>query len=200
MPLAADQPDTATDRNADGAIAPRRPDRPPSPAPIDIPEWRARPDSLPNLFLDVFAAGTDDTQPASRQRIAAAIRAREAAESPELLNLWHDTFAPADPLVDAEATANDHPFPEPDDLDRLRRMREVLYAADPDMPPLPVASVQMRLAVHAMNGTLIAAAGPVGVAVMTYSLIRGENMRLTACAMVACGGLMAALDLARPLI
>ena len=200
MPQAAHLPDTAADPTADGAIAPRRPDRAPAPAATDTPEWRARPDTLPNLFLDIFDPEPDAAQPASRQRIAAAIRAREAAESPELLNLWHDAFAPDDPQDAAALVANDQPAPTPDDLDRLRRMREVLYAVDPDAPPLPVPSVQMRLAVHAMNGTLVAAAGPVGVAVMTYSLIRGENMRLTACAMVACGGLMAMLDLARPLI
>lgn len=201
MPHAAARPDAAADPTAEAAIAPRRPDRAPMAQTADAPEWRARPDSLPNLFLDIFEPDTsDDAGIAGRRRIAAAIRAREAAESPELLNLWHDAFAIADTQAEAVLTAGDQSEPAFDDLDRLRQMRQVLYAIDPDAPPLPVASAQMRLAVHAMNGTLVAAAGPVGVAVMTYSLIRGEDIRLTACAMVGSGSLMAMLDLARPLV
>lgn len=85
------------------------------------------------------------------------------------------------PRADAgQATmANDHP-----DLPRLHdpelaRLRAALYepqAADLPKPP----SAQMRLAVHAMNATLIVVYAPLGAAVMTYALLKGEDMKLSA--------------------
>lgn len=194
-------PCRTADADGDGAIAPRRPGRAAEHPQADMPEWRARPDSLPNLFLDLFTPDqADGLLSRGRHRIIAATRAREAAETPELVNLWHDAFAPHPTAPDNAVIANDVPPPAPDDLDRLHRMREALYAPDPDAPMPPARSVQMRLAVHAMNGTLVATAAPVGIAVMTYSLIRGEDLRLTTCAMIACGTVMAMLDLASPLI
>ena len=38
-----------------------------------------------------------------------------------------------------------------------------------------------------MNATLIMVALPVGAAMLTYSVLRGENMRLTSAALVATG-------------
>ena len=72
----------------------------------------------------------------------------------------------------------------------LARLRMALYPAAPI--PAPAAaedhgSTQMRLAAHAMNATLIMVALPVGAAMMTYSVLRGEDMRLSTAAMVATG-------------
>lgn len=186
-------------------IQPRRPVRASRGSAQALPEWRARAETLPNLFLDLFtapdgdeAAGDRVTQ--SRRRIEAATAAREAAATPELFNLWHDAFDDAPAAAAVPLPANDHPDQPQHDDDRLSRVRAALY--DPVDGPNPPAgpSVQMRLAVHAMNGTLIAVAAPVGAAVMTYSLLRGEDMRLTARALTLCGALMTMLNLGLPLV
>lgn len=182
-------------------VQPRRPERAALAGDPLQPEWRARAASLPNLFADLFPAdglsAPTDPISRSRSRIAAATVAREAAESPELVNLWHDGFdAPSAPEARA---ANDQPAASPCDDERLMRVRAALY--DPvEGCDDPAPSVQMRLAVHAMNGTLIAVAAPVGAAVMTYSLLRGEDLRLTARALTLCGALMTMLNLGFPLV
>jgi len=87
-------------------------------------------------------------------------------------------------------TANDRPdLPLPRNPE-LARLRMALYPAAP--APATAAnqehgSTQMRLAAHTMNATLIMVALPVGAAMLTYSLLRGENMRLSTAAMVATG-------------
>lgn len=183
------------------AIQPRRPVRAADAARDDAPEWRARPDALPNLFADLFDEPPEaqDRIGQSRRRIERAIAAQEAARAPELLNLWHDAFDGAEALLPAAPVANDTPEPAPGDIDRLHQVRAALYTADPDCAAAEAApTVQMRLAVHAMNGTLIAVAAPVGAAVMTYSLLRGEDLRLTARAMTLCGAVMTVIDLGMP--
>jgi hypothetical protein len=45
----------------------------------------------------------------------------------------------------------------------------------------------MRLAAHAMNATLIVVWPPLGAAVMTYSVLRGENMQMSARLMAVAG-------------
>ena len=59
----------------------------------------------------------------------------------------------------------------------LARLRASLCAAD-DAPQQP--STQLRLATHAISLSLVATALPVGAAVMTYNLLKGEDMRVTA--------------------
>lgn len=68
----------------------------------------------------------------------------------------------------------------------LHRLRAALYAEQLPLS-LPARSGQMRLAIHAMNATLIVVALPVGVALLTYSLLRGDNLRATTGALVATG-------------
>lgn len=77
------------------------------------------------------------------------------------------------------STANDHPdLPRPHDPE-LARLRAALYEPQStDLPEPP--SAQMRLAVHAMNATLIVVYAPLGAAVMTYALLKGEDMKLSA--------------------
>ncbi|TKA95160.1 hypothetical protein FAZ78_18330 [Cereibacter changlensis] len=45
----------------------------------------------------------------------------------------------------------------------------------------------MRLAIHTMNTTLILVSLPVGAAMLTYSLLRGEDLRMTSRALVLTG-------------
>ena len=52
-------------------------------------------------------------------------------------------------------------------------------------------STQMRLAAHCMNATLILVWAPLGAAVMTYTVLKGENMRLSARMMAVTGTLFA---------
>lgn len=75
--------------------------------------------------------------------------------------------------------ANDRPdLPRSRDPE-LARLRAALYEPQPaEVPEVP--SSQMRLAVHAMNATLIVVYAPLGAAVMTYALLKGEDMKLSA--------------------
>lgn len=70
-------------------------------------------------------------------------------------------------------------------------LRAALY---PDGPPWQAAAapanvnaVPMRLAIHTMNTTLILVSLPVGAAMLTYSLLRGEDLRMTSRALVLTG-------------
>ena len=92
------------------------------------------------------------------------------------------------------SAANDHPdVPRPRDPE-LARLRAALYP-----PPAPVAtSTPMRLAVHTMNATLIMVWLPVGAAMLTYSVLKGDNLRLTTAALVATG--FSGLLLQNPLV
>ena len=88
------------------------------------------------------------------------------------------------PVGAAKLAANDVPdLPLPRDAE-LARLRRALY------PPIGADgyeveySTQMRLAVHCLNATLIVVWAPLGVAVTTYTILRGPDMRLS-------GGLVA---------
>ncbi len=80
--------------------------------------------------------------------------------------------------------ANDAPdIPGPRNPE-LARLRAALY---PDEAKVAVASPQIRLSAHAMNATLIVVWAPLGGAVMTYSLLKGEDMNFSARVLVATG-------------
>ena len=84
--------------------------------------------------------------------------------------------------------ANDQPdLPRPQDA-QLQRVREALY---PHERHGRGYSTQMRLAVHCLNATLILVWGPLGAAVMAYSLVKGEDMRLSARIMAVTGTFLA---------
>ena len=85
--------------------------------------------------------------------------------------------------------ANDHPHLPPMRNCELHGVRQALYpaGAEQDRP----YSTQMRLAVHCMNATLILVWTPMGAALMTYSLLKGEDMRLSARVMAVTGTLLA---------
>lgn len=74
--------------------------------------------------------------------------------------------------------------------DHLHRVRDALYAPDPEGEAAEAAarpSVPARLAAHALNLALIVTALPLGVAMMIYTVFRGEDLRLSA-RMVAIAG------------
>lgn len=79
--------------------------------------------------------------------------------------------------------ANDRPhLPRHHDPD-LQRLRAALYEDEEDTS----ASVPLRLAVHAMNATLIMVWLPLGAAAMAHGVMRGEDMRLASRLMVLTG-------------
>jgi hypothetical protein len=98
-----------------------------------------------------------------------------------------EPMATAAPLV----AANDQPdLPLPHDAE-LARLRLALYPPEPVSEEGPQYSTQMRLAAHCLNATLILVWSPLGAAVMTYSILRGEDMRLSARTMAVAGTLFA---------
>ena len=110
----------------------------------------------------------------------------KAAKPAQIAHLPAPEPAPQPALV----PANDHP-----DLPRLcdaelARLRVALYPpGDPET--VYAYSTQMRLAAHCMNATLILVWAPLGAAVMTYTVLKGENMRLSARMMAVTGTLFA---------
>lgn len=106
-----------------------------------------------------------DISTARRNRVTGPLTPRTAAQPPPV------------------PVANDQPdLPRPCNAE-LTRVRMALY------PPheVPVYSTQMRLAVHCMNATLIVVWAPLGAAVMTYALLRGENMQMSGRLMAVAG-------------
>lgn len=84
--------------------------------------------------------------------------------------------------VSRPKVANSRPdLPRHQDAD-LIRLRHALYADEDES-----YSVPMRLAVHAMNATLIMVWLPLGVTAMTHGLVKGEDMRLSSRLMVLTG-------------
>ncbi len=70
--------------------------------------------------------------------------------------------------------------------DELSGVREALYKFDFVTSPTG-NSTQMRLAIHAMNATLIIVCLPVGAAVTTYSVLRCADLKITARILVLTG-------------
>ena len=92
-------------------------------------------------------------------------------------------------LVMAAMPANDRPdLPKPAESE-LSRVRAALYPA-PEAP-IERETAQLRLAAQAMNATLIVVWMPLGVAAMTYSLMKGENIGFSARMLAMTGTLMA---------
>jgi len=95
-------------------------------------------------------------------------------------------------IVSRPVAANDAPdLPKPAE-DELRRVRAALYPAqDLTETETETETVQMRLAAQAMNATLIVVWMPLGVAAMTYSLMRGEKIGFSARIMALTGTVIA---------
>lgn len=110
-------------------------------------------------------------------RLAMPVRPRSQPKSQRLARL-----SPDDTLEQLPPAA------EPE-LDRLRDVLQA-EAVTPTEAPSQL-STQMRLAVHAMNATLIMVWLPLGAAAMTYSILKGEDMRLSARLMALTGTFLA---------
>lgn len=100
-------------------------------------------------------------------------------------------------LEDGAIPSNDQPdLPKarPADLSRLRQAlsRGRLPSATCTAAP---PSTQMRLAAHALNCTLTVVYLPIGAALMTYSLLRGEDIRLSGRMMAATGAILTVAEM-----
>lgn len=85
------------------------------------------------------------------------------------------------------SVANDVPdLPLPQDQ-ALQRLRGALYPAAEEVEEEQRPSTQIRLAAHCLNATLILVYAPLGAAVMTYALLKGEDIRFSARMMAVVG-------------
>ncbi|TXH95733.1 MAG: hypothetical protein E6Q73_14400 [Pseudorhodobacter sp.] len=121
-----------------------------------------------NLFSPVMEAAADPEanflrrparSPQARGRVVALRRRAMRAQLKRPLPQW--------PLPGGQAD------------DDLRNMRDQIYS-DSASEQAAQPSVPLRVATHAISLSLVAAALPVGAAVMTYNLLKGEDMRVTA--------------------
>lgn len=128
-------------------------------------------------------AAAAEAQAAAAER-EARIRAAVAAKMAEAERQLAEQTA-----AEAEVAQNDRPDLPAPDLVALRRVRAALY----ETPDTPRPSVQMRLTAHAFNCTLMAVSLPIGAALFTYSLLRGEDLKLSSRAMAVTGIAVAAL-------
>ncbi len=174
------------------------PRRPVTSAVISIASARrseATKDACPNLFSDVFSGVIDaPTSPAARARVRArrmveaAVDRAQVQTLPHLANFWREADAPHHNL----ARCANRPGPVPDTA--TQALREALCAPPESAPDAPATQGQrnrLRLAIHAMNTTMTIAYPPVGAMVMTYSILRGESMRLTSRCLVVVAGMTA---------
>ncbi|MCC7320490.1 MAG: hypothetical protein IT542_05855 [Rubellimicrobium sp.] len=132
--------------------------------------------------VDEAAGQGDDDRTRGRRR-------RDPARSdsgirPRVRRLRAAMAAPPDPA--AVTPANDLPQVPVAEVAEAARIRAALYDPLPDDRPRH-DSVPIRLAAHTMNATLMMVSLPIGASVMTYSLLRGENLRLSARAMALLG-------------
>jgi len=179
--------------------------------------------SVPNIFDGVFDAEDRLTDPRllrSRARARSLLAAREAALSEAERNLWHDdglSEAPAPQPAAPEAsparagrrvrhlTAADlgpaahRSRPDIHDplRDRLIDIRAALYAADPEAgtQDAPRKDLPERLTAQVLNVTLLTVALPVGATVATITLLRGEDLALSARAVALVGAITGFLQL-----
>ena len=174
----------------------------------------ARP--VQTLFDGVFDEDDAPTDPRllrSRARARRLLAAHEAGLSDAERNLWHDDPQPQsapEPTAEPEPqgrrirhlTAADiaphAPEPVHDPLrDRLHAVRDALYIPHPDdPPPEPRPSLAERLTVQALNATLIIVSMPVGLALAAITLLRGEDLRLSARITALVGTAVALLQVA----
>lgn len=129
-------------------------------------------------WVDLLIEAMPDLPAIEQNGVDMAIQADETPISALRSKLEPEPNAPRS----KSKVANSRPdLPRHQDAD-LIRLREALYA-DEEAP----YSVPMRLAVHAMNATLIMVWLPLGVTAMTHGLVKGEDMRLSSRLMVLTG-------------
>ncbi|MDP2737601.1 MAG: hypothetical protein Q8O82_02575 [Pseudorhodobacter sp.] len=146
-------------------------------------------DRLPDCSdLDRLKGESDNAAaseaPVAPQPAVTAARARIAATTARAAEPAPDRAPGADAAV-----ANDIPDLPRLFVEDLRRVREALYPEEAEgyVAPPDKGALARRLAAHTMNTTLIMVSLPVGGALLTYSVLRGEDMRLTSRAMALTG-------------
>jgi len=145
-------------------------------------------DALPNradldrLECEIETMAAPDA-PAAPQPAVLAARARIAATTARAADQADQ------PAPDVTTVANDIPDLPRLFVEDLRRVREALYPEEAEgyVAPPDQGALARRLAAHTMNTTLIMVSLPVGGALLTYSVLRGEDMRLTGRAMALTG-------------
>jgi len=114
-------------------------------------------------------------RPHSPSASAAAVAIETLADALETRLRWQTAGRP--PRVAAPGCANDAPDLPLVRNAELRRVRLALYPP-PEAEAAP--SAPLRLAAHSLDASLIIIALPLGAAMMTYSLLRGGNIRVSA--------------------
>lgn len=133
-----------------------------------------------HMDLPVEATATTDRQKPEPLRLVNPVPRRRSVKAAMPVQV---KIEPANP-VPAESGVVEL---RPRDLD-LIRIRAALYPPEDEAAEgISGQSVQMRLAVHSMNATLLVVMLPLGAAMTTYTLLRGADMRATGRAM-ALGG------------
>lgn len=142
---------------------------------------------------EASAPATSEPEAPRAETVAAALAGAAPAARPRRRSRLVP-LRPAEPAAPAsvEAAANDRPhLPKARDPE-LARLRDALYEAAEmsraEEAPAQ-ATAQMRLAIHAMNATLIMVYAPFGAAVMVYSLLKGEDLRVSSRALLLGGSL-----------
>lgn len=116
-----------------------------------------------------------------------------------LIDALPDTEADADLMDEEDGNLPEH---TPDNVVELATFREVMQ--DPDLIRIRSAlyddedqqtyTPAMRLAVHAMNATLIMVWMPLGAAALVHGMVKGEDMRLASRLMVLTGSVGALMQ------
>lgn len=141
------------------------------------PEWV-------ELLVDALPDRPDAPQSAP---VVIDLQAVRTETKPRHVRRIQPTRAPMLELVQTTHRPSERAMPvDPD----LLRLRAALYEDDDDARP----SVHMRLAVHAMNATLIVVWLPLGAAAMIHGMVRGEDMRLASRLMVLTGSVGALMQ------
>lgn len=122
----------------------------------------------------------NNTHRASRPTWGRLARYRRRARATPVVAPWQAGIDIANTLPD---------LPRPD-LSEAQMIRMALYNS-----PTGVTgpSTELRLATHAMNATMMVFALPIGASMMTYSILRGENLHASA-RMLAIIGTLAGLQ------
>ena len=145
--------------------------------------WHRQPGAVTPELIDTLLAGLPELAGRPALPELAGPMASNAPQPP------HSMAPLISPPPSGWLVANDRPDLPPVRNPELARLRDALYhEADVEAGP----SSQMRLAAHAMNASLIVVYTPLGAALMTYSLLRGTDMRVSA-RMLTITGVLAGL-------
>lgn len=115
----------------------------------------------------------------------------KATDLDRLLAKITDKTGPADTSSTFPEVANDLPDLPLVKMSQTQRIREALYPIEEPKAPDSRSdqTTQMRVAIYTVNMSVMMVSLPLGGAILTYNLLRGEDMRLTARALAVAGTL-----------